>query len=165
MPPLVCIFKFVAPAGTVIEKYRDEPKFPEIFISRKRTTVFSVSKMAVTLTLLVPAGMVQLLVPVQAPLQPANVLPLAAWAVRVTALVLAKLADAPEQSCTQLKPLGLLLTLPVPVPILPKVTRRFVLGTPEVTTQVWDRLGGESMSGVLSVTRNSTVFGPASGTR
>ena len=81
--------------------------------------------MAVTLTLLVPAGMVQLLVPVQAPLQPANVLPLAAWAVRVTALVLAKLAEAPEQPCAQLKPLGLLVTLPVPVPLFVRVTMRF----------------------------------------
>ena len=113
-----------------------------------------------------PAGIVQLLlVLLQAPLQPANVLPLAACAVRVTALVLAKLAEAPLQLAVQLKPLGLLLTLPVPVPALLRVTRRFVLRTPEVTTQACDRLGGESMSGVFSVTRNSTVFGPASRTR
>ena len=89
-----------------------------------------VLKLAVALALLVPAGIVQLLLlPEQAPLQPANVLPLAAWAVRVTALVLAKLAVAPLQSVAQLKPLGLLLTLPVPVPILLRVTMRFVAAT------------------------------------
>ena len=89
-----------------------------------------VLKLAVALALLVPAGIVQLLLlPEQAPLQPANVLPLAAWAVRVRALVLAKLAVAPLQSVEQLKPLGLLLTLPVPLPILFKVTKRVLLAT------------------------------------
>ena len=79
------------------------------------------------MALLVPAGIVQLLlVLLQAPLQPANVLPLAACAVRVTALVLAKLAEAPLQLAVQLKPLGLLLTLPVPEPLLLKVTTWFV---------------------------------------
>lgn len=74
-----------------------------------------------------PAGIVQLLlVLLQAPLQPANVLPLAACAVRVTALVLAKLAEATVHPSAQAKPLGLLLTLPVPEPLLLKVTTRFV---------------------------------------
>ncbi len=82
---------------------------------------------AITLTLLVPAGIVQLLlVPLQAPLQPTKVLPAAAWAVRVTTLVLAKLAEALAQPSAQLKPVGLLLTLPVPVPLLLRVTMRFV---------------------------------------
>ena len=88
---------------------------------------------AVTLALLVPGGIVQLLlVPLQAPLQPANALPLAAWAVRVTALVLAKLDEALAQPSAQLNPLGLLLTLPVPVPLLLRVTKRFVAVTLKV---------------------------------
>ena len=86
-----------------------------------------VLKLAVTLALLVPAAMVQLLlVPLQAPLQPTKVLPLAACAVRVMALVLAKLADALEQVLPQLRPAGLLVTLPVPVPDLVSVTKRVV---------------------------------------
>ena len=60
--------------------------------------------------LLEPAGMVQVPVPVQAPLQPANVLPLAACAIRVMAVSLKKLDDATPQSAAQLKPLGLLVT-------------------------------------------------------
>ena len=88
---------------------------------------------AVTLALLVPGGIVQLLlVPLQAPLQPAKVLPLDAWAVRVIALVLAKLAEAMAQPSAQFKPLGLLLTLPVPVPVLLRVTKRFVAVTLKV---------------------------------
>ena len=43
--------------------------------------------MAVTVAVLVPASIVQLLVPLQAPPQPAKVLPLEARAVSVTALV------------------------------------------------------------------------------
>jgi hypothetical protein len=55
----------------------------------------------------------QVLVPVQAPLQPAKVDPAAAVAVRVTTVPPAKLA---LQVLGQAMPLGLLLTDPVPVP-------------------------------------------------
>ena len=82
--------------------------------------------MAVTVAVLVPASIVQLLVPLQAPPQPAKVLPLEAVAVSVTALVLGKLTDALRQYAVQLKPLGLLVTLPVPAPDLVSVTRRVV---------------------------------------
>ena len=85
-----------------------------------------VLKLAVTLALLLPAAMVQLLVPLHAPPQPAKVLPLEARAVSVTALVLVKLADALVQPAAQLNPLGLLVTLPVPVPDLVSVTKRVV---------------------------------------
>ena len=83
-------------------------------------------KVAVTFALLLSAAMVQVLVPLQAPLQPAKLLPLAAVAVSVTALVLEKLADPLVQPAVQLKPLGLLVTLPVPVPDLVIVTKRVV---------------------------------------
>ena len=83
-------------------------------------------KLAVTLALLLPAAMVQLLVPLHAPPQPAKVLPLEARAVSITALVLVKLADALVQPAAQLNPLGLLVTLPVPAPDLLSVTRRVV---------------------------------------
>ena len=130
VPPLVWMFRFVAPEGTATEKYCKEPVAPEMFVCSKGVTVFPpplVLKLAVMLALLVPAAMVQLLlVPLQAPLQPAKVLPLAAWAVRVMAVVLAKLADALVQPAVQLKPLGLLVTLPAPVPDLVSVTKRVV---------------------------------------
>jgi hypothetical protein len=57
----------------------------------------------------------QVLVPVQAPDQPANVEPEAAVAVSVTAVPLAKLA---LHVGAQLIPEGLLVTVPVPVPAL-----------------------------------------------
>ena len=130
MPPLVWIFRLVAPEGTATEKYCKEPAVPERVVFCKTVTVppppVLVLKLAVTLALLVPAAMVQLPVPLQAPLQPAKVLPLAAWAVRVTALVLAKLADALAQPAAQLKPLGLLVTIPVPLPALFRVSVRVV---------------------------------------
>ena len=103
---------------------------------RETETVKSsvLSNCAVTLALLVPAGIVQLLlVPLQAPLQPVNTLPLVALAVRVTALVLANLAEAKvHSSSAQSKPLGLLLTLPIPVPLLLKVTMRVIAVTLKV---------------------------------
>ena len=87
----------------------------------------------VTLALLVPGGIVQLLlVPLQAPLQPTKPLPAAACAVKVTALVLAKLAEVLAHPSAQLKPPGSLLTLPVPVPLLLRVTQRFVAATLKV---------------------------------
>src|ERR1051325_7117846 len=64
---------------------------------------------------------VQVPVPVQAPLQPANVEPLAAAAVRVTEVPLAKLA---LHVLPQLIPAGDEVTVPVPVPAL-------------VTVRVW----------------------------
>ena len=89
--------------------------------------------MAVTVAVLVPASIVQLLVPLQAPPQPAKVLPLEAVAVSVTALVLGKLTDALRQYAVQLKPLGLLVTLPVPAPDLVSVTRRGVAAAVKLT--------------------------------
>ena len=77
-----------------------------------------------TLVLLVPAATVQLPVPLQAPPHPANVLPLSAWADSVTAAELEKLLIALEHDDPQLKPLGLLVTLPVPLPdLVSEITR------------------------------------------
>ena len=45
-----------------------------------------------SLALLLPAATLQVLMPLQAPLQPAKTLPAAAWAVSVTAVLLAKVA-------------------------------------------------------------------------
>src|SRR5262252_506471 len=58
---------------------------------------------------------VQVPVPVQAPLQPAKVEPLAAAAVRVTEVPLAKLA---LQVLPQLTPVGEEVTVPLPEPAL-----------------------------------------------
>ena len=58
---------------------------------------------------------VQLLVPVQAPLQPAKVEPLAAAAVSVTEVPLEKLA---LQVLPQLMPVGVEVTVPAPLPAL-----------------------------------------------
>jgi hypothetical protein len=66
----------------------------------------------------------QVPVPVQAPLQPANVDPAAALAVSVTTVPLLKLA---LQMLPQLIPVGLLVTVPVPVPAL--VTLNLNAGT------------------------------------
>lgn len=96
---------------------------PALFRTNGRDVAVGL-KLAVTLALLEPAGMVQVPVPLQTPLQPENVLPLAACATRVTAVLLAKLVDALAQSAAQLKPAGLLVTLPVPVPDLLSETVR-----------------------------------------
>ena len=62
---------------------------------------------------------VQVLVPVQAPLQPANVDPLAAAAVSVTEAPLVKFAP---QVLPQLMPAGEDVTVPVPLPALVTVS-------------------------------------------
>lgn len=80
---------------------------------------------AVTFTELVPAGTRQLVVPVQVPpLQPAKVLPVAGTAPRATLLVDGKLTEALLQLVPQLIPLGLLATVPRPIPDFAKVTKR-----------------------------------------
>jgi len=56
-------------------------------------------------------------VPLHAPLQPANTLPVAGAAVNVTAVSLAKFS---VQSVPQLMPAGVLTTVPVPFPNLLK---------------------------------------------
>ncbi len=58
---------------------------------------------------------VQVLVPVQAPLQPAKIESVSALAVRVT-LVFSTYSSL--QSLPQLMPAGLLVTVPLPVPAL-----------------------------------------------
>src|SRR5262245_55864809 len=65
---------------------------------------------------------VQPAVPVQAPLQPANVEPAAAVAVSVTLVPFAKLAFCVVQVGAQLMPAGLDVTVPVPVPALLSVS-------------------------------------------
>ena len=67
--------------------------------------------------------------PLQAPLQPANWLPVAACAISVMAVLLAKLAEATPQSAKQLKPLGELVTLPTPAPDLLRVINRVAAAT------------------------------------
>jgi hypothetical protein len=79
--------------------------------------VVPVSKVAVTATLALIVT-TQLAVPVQAPLQPLNVEPLAAVGVSVT---LVPLAYGSPQSAPQLMPAGEELTVPAPVPALPTV--------------------------------------------
>jgi hypothetical protein len=74
--------------------------------------VLAVLNVAVTDVLAVSVT-VHALVPVHAPDQPANVDPLAAVGVSVTAVPLLKVA---LQVCPQLMPAGLLVTVPVPVP-------------------------------------------------
>ena len=97
-----------------------------VFASVTRRVLVELVKLAVTLALLLPAAIVQLPVPLQAPPQPANVLPLLAWAVSVMVAVLEKLLDAPLQSMAHDNPLGLLVTEPVPLPDLDSVSVRVV---------------------------------------
>ena len=96
------------------------------FVSVTKRVLVELVKLAVTLALLVPAAIVQLPVPLQAPPQPANVLPLLACAVRVMLTVLEKLLDALLQSMAHDSPLGLLVTEPVPLPDLDSVNVRVV---------------------------------------
>ena len=128
MPPEVDTTKLVAPDGTCTEK------LALLFVAPERPVWFNnvteppttpeVLNAADTLELLVPAGIVQLPVPLHAPPQPPNVLPLSACADRVTAAVMEKLAIALEHDEPQLKPLGLLLTVPVPLPdLVSEITR------------------------------------------
>ncbi len=80
--------------------------------------VVPVVKVAVTARAAVMARL-QVPVPVQAPLQPPKVEPLAAAAVRVTVVPLSKLALQVEP---QLTPVGEEVTVPLPVPVLVTVT-------------------------------------------
>ncbi len=68
---------------------------------------------------------VQVPVPVQAPLQPAKVEPLAAAALRVTE---APALNAAEQVAPQLMPVGLLVTVPLPLPALLTVRLKVEVG-------------------------------------
>ena len=67
----------------------------------------------------------QALIPVQSPLQPPNVEPVEALAVRVTEVDEAKLNAHVEP---QLIPAGTLDTVPVPVPVLLTLRLKFVVG-------------------------------------
>jgi len=86
-----------------------------------------VSNSAVTVVLAVRVT-TQVDVPLQAPVQPANVDPDAAVAVRVTCVPLGKFA---LQVLGQLMPAGLLVTVPVPEPVV--VTASWTGGTVEVS--------------------------------
>ena len=88
------------------------------------TVLVVVANVAPRLAELVPAGTVQLLVPVHAPVQPVNVLPLSGVAVKDTPAEVEKLAVAVEQEAPQEMPLGLLVT--VPLPVFVRVTVRVV---------------------------------------
>jgi hypothetical protein len=89
----------------------------------------------------------QLPVPVQAPLQPAKVDPVAAVSVKVTTVPLVKLA---LQVLGQVMPAGLLLTEPVPVP--PKVTERVsAAGAVTVTVTVAEEVMLPDVPVVLTV--------------
>lgn len=135
VPPEVLIDKLVAPAGTAIENNLLDAEAPERLATDtpfcKAVTeppLDDVLKIAPTLIELVPATTVQLPTPVQAPLQPAKVLPVAGVAEIVTLLVDEKLAEATPQEVPQLIPIGLLLSVPAPVPALVTVISR-VAGT------------------------------------
>lgn len=124
------ITRLVAPDGTAME-YRaldpvapDRPVTATPFCSAVMVPPVVVAKAAPRLAELVPAAIVQLPVPVQAPLQPLNVLPLSGVAVKVTLLVVGKLPVAVEQDVPHEMPLGLLAT--VPLPVLVRVTVRVV---------------------------------------
>src|SRR5262245_48038290 len=89
--------------------------------TRKTALPTTVLKVAVTVRACVMAT-VQPAVPVQAPLQPANVEPVAAEAVSVTLVPFAKLAFCVVQAGPQLIPAGLDVTVRVPVPALVTVS-------------------------------------------
>jgi hypothetical protein len=76
------------------------------------------------------------LVPVQAPLQPVNWDPLAGLAVRPMDVPCRNETDCEGQPVEQLMPVGLLVTLPCPVPVLDTVSSRLVW----VKVAVTDRL-------------------------
>lgn len=122
----------LAPAGTAIENMELElvaPDWPVMatpFCRAVVEPVESVLKVALTVAELVPAATTQLPVPLQEPPQPAKVLPDAGDAESVVAVVVEKLAEAELQVVPQLMPLGLLVTVPVPVPAFEMEINRVV---------------------------------------
>src|SRR5947208_12947973 len=92
-----------------------------------------VVKLAVALTVVpLTVTLQEVAVPVQAPLQPANEDPLAAAAVNVTWLLVGK---SNVQVPGQAMPDGLLVTVPLPVPVVVTVSRKFPLGMGTTPTQ------------------------------
>ena len=87
----------------------------EFALSVQTGAVTLVANVAVTLALMLT---VQLPVPLHAPLQPVKMLPVVGVAVRVTFVPLANDALQVEP---QLMPAGVLLTVPVPAPVLATV--------------------------------------------
>src|SRR5262245_63719176 len=98
---------------------------PCAFTRKSALPCVTVLNVAVTVRAWVMAT-VQAPVPVHAPLQPANVDPVAALAVSVTLVPLAKLAFCVVHVVPQLMPAGLDVTVPVPVPALFSVSVWFV---------------------------------------
>ena len=125
------IARLVAPDGTTIENRALDPVDPDKpvtdtpFCSVVIAPPEDVLNVAPRLTALVPAATVQLPVPVHAPLQPPKVLPLSGVAVKVTLVDEEKLPVEVEHEAAQEIPLGLLVTLPLPV--LVTVTWRVVV--------------------------------------
>ena len=74
----------------------------------------------------------QLPVPVQAPLQPAKVLPTEAWATSVTTALLEMMGHERVQLGSQVTPGGVMVTLPVPLPALFRVNGRVVVVVPKL---------------------------------
>ncbi len=100
--------KLVAPEGTCTENRCALPAAPDNPVRSSNVTVLPppvllVLKAAPTLAELVPAATVQVPVPVpvQAPLQPAKLLPLLGMAVNTTLVVLEKLTKALLQLAAQ----------------------------------------------------------------
>ena len=128
-PPDVEITRLLAPAGTTMENKALDPALPDRpdtgtpFCSVV-TLLLAGLKVAPRLTAVVPAATVQPPVPAQAPLQPANVLPVSGVAVKVMLADVEKLPTDDGHAELQAMPLGLLVTVPRPVPDLVTVTCR-----------------------------------------
>ena len=96
------------PAGLLVTVPVPVPLLVTVSVTGSRLKVAVTEVAALTVTAQVP-------VPEQAPLQPAKEEPAAGVAVRVT--VVPAVTDS-EQVAPQLMPAGLLVTVPVPVPLL-----------------------------------------------